>query len=75
MLLEVFDIHISMQHMEYFGVLRQYLVSLLVQSCPSCVLIIIVSNRVEFLLVDIKKVTQVVCLLNVIESSLLCLSQ
>lgn len=40
-------------------VLQHYLVFLLAQSCPSYVLAIVVSNMVEFVLKELKKVSQV----------------
>jgi hypothetical protein len=53
--LRVFNTHICVQGMEDVGVLRHHLVSLLVWSCPSHVLVIIVSNIVVFLLEGINK--------------------
>jgi hypothetical protein len=42
--------------MEDIGVLQTHLVSLMMQSCPSHVLVIIVPNMVEFILEGINKI-------------------
>jgi hypothetical protein len=54
--LKVFNTQLCVQGMEDVGVLWHHLISLLTQSCPYHVPVIIFSNRVVFILEGINKI-------------------